>query len=306
LVEARCAGETLDEIAIELRPDGRSLQTLALRRERLGEIRRALGGRPVRLLTSIPAAVAQVFGECAFTAGGERIEVFREAGELRWRARPDDGPDDATVLRWRDQEVPAAHAAAFAAAVCDPDQVPNLAGQLPGARAALLRRLRDPLVNVAAAASLLLGAAALHFHREAGREKTALAAARQAREELAARLLPGETVPEGRLLSALQRRLAESGEGAASPEGPSALSFLKEIGAHFPDADALGLSLESLDLAPDGGRLAARVPAAKDDPLRNASLLEGALNQSKRLKARGDYAVRENQVQVRLRMEYRP
>ena len=74
----------------------------------------------------------------------------------------------------------------------------------------------------------------------------------------------------------------------------------------MPEPEALGLTLESLDLAPDGGRISARLPAVKEDPLKNASQLESRLNQSSRMTARGDYEVRDGQVQVRLRMDYKP
>lgn len=306
LIEERCAGHASDELTLEVRLARHSLYALALRRALLDEIRAAAGEISFRLITSIPAAVAQVFGECAFTSGGERIEIYLEEGDLRWRCYPVDGPDSQGGLRWRGQEIEYAFVPAVAAAACDPDKVPNLARQLPGAGRSLLSRLRDPIVNTAAAAALLLGALGFHFHREAEREMSALLAARGAAQEVAARLLPGQAVAQGSLLGDLGKRLAEVGGGSAEPGPPSALAFWREIGLHYPDPDTLGLSLESLDLSPEGGRLSARVPAAKDDPLKNASQVEGQLSRSKKLRTRGDYTVRENQVQVRLRMDFSP
>jgi hypothetical protein len=104
----------------------------------------------------------------------------------------------------------------------------------------------------------------------------------------------------------MRERLSDLGEIPGSTDFPSALAFWGEIGKRMPDPEAIGMTLESLDLAPDGGRISARVPAIQGDPLKNASQLEGQLNQSRKMAARGDYEVREGQVQVRLRLDFRP
>jgi hypothetical protein len=260
-------------------------------------------GAPVRSLTTAAAAVADVFGECVLLAGGERLEVWRDQdGKLQGRSMPADGPDDEGSLKWNEKEIPIKYAAAFAAAMCDPDRVPNHAGRLPGARMALLDRLREPVLNLAAAAALLLAGVGVWFHREKTREEAEFDAARFATVELWSRLLPAESPKEAGLPQAMLRRVGENGGGS----GPGALAFWTEIGKHMPDPEPLGLNVESLDLSPEGGRLSARVPAAKDDPLKNAAALEGHLNQSGKLRTRGDYEVRDGHVQVRLRMEFKP
>ncbi|HEX7900581.1 MAG TPA: hypothetical protein VF950_22640 [Planctomycetota bacterium] len=262
-----------------------------------------IGSLPLRCLTSSTAALANVFGECAFTAAGEHYEVWRDAsGAPRGRSYPADGPDDEGALDWNGRPIPIQYAAAFAVAVCDPDQVPNSASKMVGATRALLERLREPILNVAAAATLVLSALGVWFHRETAREEADLEITRRATLDLWTRLLPADPPKESGLPRALQARLGEGGEES----GPSALAFWGEIGKHLPDPEPLGLSVESLDLSPEGGRLSARVPAGKEDPLKNAAALEGHLNQSDKLRARGDYEVRDGQVQVRLRMEFKP
>jgi hypothetical protein len=301
LCEPRCASETLETLIVDAPISGRAVQAVALDLQRTNALLDAAGARTLAVVTAVPAALA-TFGTVSLTQGGERIEVHGSS----WRAYPVDGPDEPGTQKWRDLEIPNTQAAAFAAAVCDPDAVPNLLHAIPKHRKTWVHRLRDPLVNVGVAAVLCLAALGVRFHRDAILERNETAAARRVEKELWQRYLPAEEPREGHLLKAMQDRLADLGEGGSGPEFPSALAFWGEIGRQMSDPDALGLTLESLDLAPDGGRIAARVPAVKEDPLRNASQLEGKLNESRKMSARGDYEVRDGQVQVRLRMDYRP
>jgi hypothetical protein len=273
---------------------------MAISLQRQAEIRAAVV-RPLELLTAAPAVLQKVFGPAGNVSwGGERIELSGEG----WRAFPIDGPNQPGTLIWNGTPIPVGIAAAFAATIVDPEEVPNLAPSSPAA--SRLRRFRDVLLNLGAAAALLLGAFGLHFHRDALLDRQSTSSARGAELELWSRFLPSEEPKPGRLLQAMRQRLAESGEAPGASDVPSALAFWGEIGKQMPDPELLGLTLESLDLAPDGGRLSARVPAQKDDPLKNAAELEGKLNQSKRMTARGDYEVQGRQVLVRLRMDYRP
>jgi len=302
LSEARSAGESVEELAVHLIGVGRSVRSIAVRRELLGTITRAAQGWILSAVSSIPAALAAVFPGSSLTVGGERFEI----GTDSWRAFPVDQADEEGVLRWREVDVPLALAAAFSGAIADPDLLPNaLLGTSLG-RPSFLRRFAQPLVGIGAAAALCLAALGVRCHREAERVRAELRVLRGAERELWTRTLPLELPREGGLFAAMKKRLVEIGEapGAAGP--PSALSFWAEIARQMPDADAAGVTLESLDLAADGGRLSARLPAGKEDPLEHASHLEGMLNRSDRVKVRGDYEVREGQVHVRLRMDYRP
>jgi hypothetical protein len=301
LCEARGTGETLETLAVDAIADGRIVRSLSLDRALLDRLV-AAAGRPVELVTSIPDALASCWDATTLTFGGETVEISRESR----RAYPVDVADAQDVRTWRGIDLAPSLAAAVAAAAAGVEGVPNAVNVLRGARGLLLRRLRDPLLNVAAAVTICLAALAVHFHREAERERGEIAEANAKEMELWDRFLPAEVPREGRLLRAMKDRLADLGQGSDAAEIPSALAFWGEIGRQMPDPDAIGLTLEALDLAPDGGRISARVPVSPEDPIRNATQLEGKLNQSKKMTARGDYEVRDGQVQVRLRMNYRP
>jgi hypothetical protein len=305
LVEARCMGEDLESLALGIIAHEGVVQAVALSQTEFDEIRKAAAGFDLALITSVPSLLTQTFGTLSFTQGGERIECSRDEKGIAWRSFPKDAPDEEGTLVSRGLEVSYGQAAAFAAAVADLDTLPNVLDSTSDRKHAWVRTLRDPIANVAAALSLCLVGLGIHFHRTALQERVQLGSAREAESQLGRRYLPGQEIPEGRLLRLVNERVAD----IDAPGGvgiPSALAFWDEIGKQFPDVNALGLTLESLDLAPDGGRLSSRVPAGKEDPLKNASDLEGQLNKSRKLSARGDYEVKDREVQVRLRMDYRP
>lgn len=306
LCETRCATESLESLAHDVQVCNGAAFGAALDRAQTDELMLAAADFKVVLLAPAPAVLAQAFGSLTLQQGGERFEIRAEGATQAWRAYPVDRCDDDTPLAWHDLDVPGALAPAFAAAVCDPDSVPNLLNALPQYRKTFAKRFRDILVNLAAAAALCFGACGVHFHREAAREHEETADARRAEMDLWSRFLPAQEPREGKLLKTMRERLDDLGETSGSTEFPSALSFWGEIGKQMPDPEALGLTLESLDLAPDGGRISARVPVVKDDPLKNAGQLEAKLSQSPKMTARGDYEVRDGQVQVRLRMDYKP
>jgi hypothetical protein len=305
MCETRCASETLESLAVDSAHSHNTMQAAALDRASLGALVDVARGFNLALITAVPAALAAVFETIEMSQGGERVQVFLGPQGPCWRAFPVDGSEDPGSATWKGRQIPFEQAPAFAAATCDPEAVPNLLNALPQYRKGFLKRFRDPLLNIGAAAALCLAALGLRFHRDCVREEKELAAARRAETELWARYLPAEEPREGRLLKAMHDRLGELGETSGA-EFPSALAFWGELGKHFPDPEALGISLESIDLAPDGGRLNARVPEVKGDPLKNASQLEGNLNQSKKMSARGDYEVQNGAVLVRMRMDYKP
>ena len=274
LCEMRCASETLETLAVDSLVRGLASQAVALDRVLAEDLVRAAGRLKVTLLTAIPAALAEVFKNVSFTQAGERIEVKTEEGNSSWRSYPVDRPDETGSLPWNGLAVPFDQAAAFAAAVSDPERVPNVLQSLPTHRKSTLQRFRDPLLSLGIATTLCFGALGIHFHRDMTREQVEYDAARRTELQLWARFLPSEEPREGRLLQAMQSRLEGLGEASGGPDFPSALSFWGEIGRQMPDPENLGLTLESLDLAPDGGRISGRVPAVKDDPLKHAFRLE--------------------------------
>lgn len=303
MCEARCAGETVETLAVDLVPAGQAVQAVALSRESLEAIVHAASGFPLALVTSIPSVLSSFFPDLSLTCEGEAFEIRSGA----WRARPVDSVEETSGnLTVGSLEVPAVLAPAVAVALIDPDEVPNALRATPAGRPTFVRRHRDALLGIAAAAALCLASLGVRFHQELRSERAGIESARRAELELWRRFLPSDEPRPGKLLRIMSDRLRGLGEGSGSDPTPSALGFWSEIAAHFPDPDALGLTLDALDLASDGGRLLARVPAAVEDPLKNASQLEGHLARSRKLRLRGDYEVREGEVQIRLRLDYRP
>jgi hypothetical protein len=304
LCEARCAGEGLEDLDLDVIEMQGSLQAVAIRKALLAEIVTtcAAAGRPPRLVSSVPAVLAQLFKEVDLSFGGERFQIRTREGKPEWRAFPVEASDSQGTLRIGALDVPEALAAAVAVALCDPEAVPNgLSAHRPA-----FRKLRAPLLNLTAAALLLLGALGVRFHVEAERDRAQLENCERTERELWGRFLPDQEARSGGILRGIHDRLGDLGEASGEDDFPSALAFWGEIARLMPDPEPLGMTLESLDLAPDGGRLSARIPAIPGDPLKNATRLEGQLQASKKMATRGDYEVRDGQVHVRLRMDYRP
>jgi hypothetical protein len=302
LCEARCAGEALEDLALDLQESRGILRAVALRSDRLAGLLEAAKGRRLQTITAIPAALEALFGEIDLQAGQERFQIRQGS----WRSYPVDGSVDSGMLHVKDLDIPGDLAAAVAVALARPDGLPNLMNAVES-RKSFVRRFAQPLLQVGAAGVLCLAALGVRYHREGEKSRLELESLRRMEQELWARTLPTTPPREGGLLGAMKKRLDEIGEAPGeSSDHPSALAFWAEIARSMPDPEALGLTLETLDLAPDGGRMNARVPVGKEDPLRYAAELEGRLNKSEHLKSRGDYEVREGQVQVRLRMDFKP
>jgi len=296
LCEARCAGEGLEDLELDVLEMQGFAQAVAIRKATLAEIVTACA--PC-LVSSVPAVLAQVFKEVDLSFGGERFQIRTREGKPEWRCFPVETSDSQGTLRIGALEVPEASAAAVAVALCDPETVPNALS----ARRSAFRKFHAPLLNLTAAALLLLGALGVRFHFKAEQERVQLENREQAERELWKKFLPDQEARSGGILRGIHDRL---GDEPRENDSPSALAFWGEIARLMPDPEPLGMTLESLDLAPDGGRLSARIPAVPDDPLKNATQIEGQLHASKKMTTRGDYEVRDGQVHVRLRMDYRP
>lgn len=302
IAEAECAGETLEELAVDAAVLGKTLLAAALRRETLAEIRRvaAEAGVHLELVTAVPVALAAMLADgksLELSWGGERTEAKREAGAVSWRSHPMDSGD---------QDAGGGAPAAVAAAACDPESVPNLLRGAPDAPRSFGGRFRRPLLGLAGTSALLVLALGLEFRATRARVEMEKARASVLERELWAKYLPSEKERPGQLLWTVRERLRAAGAGGGGPAYPSAFLFWHEIARRIPEADELGMTLETLDLSPEGGRLSAVVSAVPGDPLRNAALLEAKLGQSQVMTARGDYEARAKDVQVRLRMDYRP
>ena len=204
------------------------------------------------------------------------------------------------------KQVPVSLAAAVAAALAEPDETANLLRGAKDAQRGAVSRLRGPLTKLGAAAALLLVITGFRFERHLGQCEADLEACGKTERQLWERTLPGEPYKAGELAGKLVKTLSQKEKSAAANRFPSALSFWSEVACAMPNPDQVGLSLESLHLAPDGGRMLGRVSRGSTDPLSNAALLESALSKSDRLAARGEFETRDSEIVVRLRLDYRP
>jgi hypothetical protein len=313
LLEARSTGESLEHLSIDVRAGAGQLTAVALVTRELLALREKAGvhGGRLRLVTSIPAAVSETYlrqGSYSLCWAGQRVEVERREENVAWRSMPWDRAEEvsAAPLEIGGLSLGPGTAAAMAVALADPDAVPNALRGAPDAPRSFGERFRIPLWAFSIASALFLVALGFFFRAENARLGFELAAAEQTERRLTLLHFPERLPVRGDLVRMVKDRLRDSGQGAAGDTPvPSAFRFWLELGKHLPDVESLGLSLESLDISPEGGRLSAAVASAPGDALRNAALLEAKLNESAKLSARGDFEARERDVQVRLKMDYR-
>lgn len=346
LAEGRCAGEHAETLAVDALPAGRAgdvarAEVLAGTHETLDAVRAAVREAfplaRLTLVTALPAALLRGIdgppGAVGLTAGGEAFLFVRhEEADTEVRAFPCDTHETAGLARLADAarqagvaaqatrlygagaevptrwgaRVPAGLLGAYAAAQLDPADCPNLLNGARDAARGLPGRLRGPLLALGAAAAALLFATGAYFHLRLQRAEAALARAARHEEQLWTHYLPGQRYKPGELVARFKQTLAEQQRANEARRAPSALGFWAELAAALPNPDALGLTLENLQLGPDGGRLTAKVDAKQGEPLAHAAQLEHTLNAREQLAARGDFEARDNQIVVRMRLEYRP
>jgi len=312
LLEARATGDTLEQLAIDVRLRDGELQAVALPSKELLALKDAAEahGTKLRLITGLPAAMADVFPQESLMAvhwAGQRIEVERREGGIGWRSVPIDGAEatETASLAMGGILLGSGQAAGTAAAFADPETVPDALRGSPDAPRSFGERFRKPLAALAGALVLALLSSGLVFRMHERRSEAELAAARRLEGDLWKRFFPGEKPVPGELLRVARERLRTSGSTQATAGNPSAFVHFVDLARHLPEAEGLGMSLESLDLTPEGGRMSATVSAVQGDTLRNAALLEARISESSRITARGDFEARATDIQVRIKMDWR-
>jgi len=313
LLEARSTGESLEHLSVDVWAGAGQLASVALATRELLELREKAGvhGGRLRLVTSIPAAISETYrkqGSHSLCWAGQRVEVERKENKLAWRSIPCDRAEEASAAPFEigGLSLDPGTAAAVAVALADLGAVPDALRGAPDAPRSFGERFRIPLRAFSIASALFMAALGFFFRAENARFGFELAAAEQAERNHTLRQFPDRTPVRGDLVRMVKDRLRDSGQGVPGDAPvPSAFLFWLELGKHLPDVEALGLSLESLDISPEGGRLSAAVATSPGDALRNAALLEAKLNESAKISARGDFEARERDVQVRLKMDYR-
>jgi hypothetical protein len=308
LLEARAAGETLEGLSVDARLEAGSVMSLGVPTEALRALlaeARACGLR-IGSVTSLAAALAQVYsgqGGLSLVWAGMRIEV---ASRASWESSPLDRPMTPEEESARVGDLSPAQKAGFAVATADVEALPNALRGLPEAPRALGQVFYRPLVGLGLAASLLLLALGTLVRAHAERARLELEAADALEAGLLSKHFPGRPAVRGELSKSVREKVRETGQTSQDAGAfPSAFRFFREIGKYLPEVEPLGLALETIDVTPEGGRLVATVEAPPKEPLKNAALLEGRLNDSPLLIARGDFESREKDVQVRLKLDYR-
>jgi hypothetical protein len=314
LCETRCAGEPIENLAMDVIETGSLLQAVAIRIELLTEVRRILKERGTRLklLTAIPAALAQVFvqeASLSISQAGDEFSIRHEAGNLLWRSRPVDRKLDPEQepkeVPWQKTRIPLHLAPAFAAAVADPNAIPDALRGAPGTPRSFAYRLRTPLLGFSVAAALFLAALGIRFEGERSHVLEDLTRLQEAEAALWKEHFPDQTFKVGGFLPAIRACLRESGAGADGTRVPSALDLCEEIAKQLPDVESTGMTLDTLDVTSEGARMVATLAQAPGDRMKYAAILEAALNQSDQITARGESEARDMLVQVRLRIDPR-
>lgn len=325
LAESRCAGSTSEELAIDVRlistsAEGGIIDLTALPQANLTRLRAQLQARlphsKLDLVSSAPSLLSRAMrkkeqvSKFVFDDAGEAVELqFKQDQIVTWRAFPVDGvaSDSAagTVELRENLTVPITFAVAAAAAIAESSQVANLLRAAPDAPKNGFTLLRKPLLLSASAAAVAILLGGFYLDRLTQNLRSEIAATEKQESALWREALPAESYRPGLLASRMKQVLAQRNKTAEINRFPSALTFWSEVAAVFPNPEPLGLSLESLQLGPDGGRLNGRVKRGATDPLVNAAGLESALNQSTSLAARGEFETKDSDIVVRMRLDYR-
>lgn len=342
LAEGRCAGESAEELAIAIRQavrrkDGSCVHALALKQAQLKELRdvfsQALPSARLTLISSALPLLSSMLTQDGFyvldaRAAGEVLSVLMKDGVAQqWASCPRGHSEvgvnaDVVAQSFGNSEkletfageislkanlkAPPEFAVAYAALECEPAQVLNILAIAPDAQKASTGRLRGAWMRTAVAAMLLFGAAGFYFDTVASRAAQALEIVDAKERELWKQRFPSKQYLPGALHASMTKMLADHTKGEGANQFPSALGFWGEMVAHMPNPEQVGLSIESLQLSHDGGRLVGHVDKASDDVLKNASMLEAHLNTSKLMQTRGEYETRDKDIVVRLRMDYQP
>lgn len=317
--------------------------TQALLAELRAAVRERFPGANLSLVTSTPAALAEALARgsagknprtIALESGGEGLAVaFDNDGPVQWRAFPvrDAAPttpeewmqiaaslgapegalhihaSEATPVQLGEEfRVDPALASAVAACLVDPQRGANLLRGAAGTPRSAGARLGGALQVLGAAAVLVLAALACLFHVKAGNAREVSGGLRQAEESLWKEAFPARPFQPGLLLQEIDKVTTHQEKNADANDLPSALKFWSELGKVMPNADEIGLTLDALQLGPEGGRMTARMEARGIDALQEAAKLERAMNASKRLAARGEFEARGQEILVRMRLDYKP
>ena len=342
LTEGRCAGENAEDLAIDYRliantENGSVLETVALLHASLDSIRQAVTASVpaarLRAVTSIPSAIASgltLQGQSGFVyiVGGEAIMLKADA--TCWRSLPHASSagavealtasalklfSDGTTIQIlqvgspvelaEGTKVDTAFVAAAAVALAKSEATNLLRGAQDAPRN-WSARLRGPLMLAATTAAVLFLSLGFYFEQQRKTAAQEVAACSASEEKLWGSVLPGEKYQKGELLTRMKKILLRHNREQDANKSPSALSFWGEIASVLPNADKIGMSVDTVQLSSDSGRLSGRVDRGESDPLSNAAQLEKAMNSSQSLTARGEFETKEKEIVVRLNLAYKP
>jgi len=321
LAESRAAGETAEELAVDVMKVGATaggslVQLLAAPKSLIADLLKVVKEHApkaeVTLVTaatfSVHAAAAAKPLELALSTAGETFLVG--AGQVRSHPisrKPSAQSSGFAVINDDDEEhdikgvTPRLKGRQLCAAglltVC-PFRECNLVR-----RSVKRRSLFRRIPWVAAAAATLLISVARYFNIESDRLSSEVEALRDAEREAWSAVFPAKRYERDRLVSAMKQSIDEHANFKLANSSKSSLVLWRELGKRMPDPEAVGLTMESLHLGTDGGRLVARVTAGQGNALSNASKFEQSLNASDLFIARSEFENKGQEVLVRMRLD---
>ena len=343
LAEGRCAGESAEDLAVDAlqlgaQDSGMLVEILAVQQAKIASlrssIRKLLPHSTLISVGSIAAALARTLEvetcviAIANASSAEGYAIQFEAGRpVNWRAfplRPSEATARQRLLKNASElgaqprllldepvefstglKVDAAFAAATAVALSSGLECANALRGTPDYPKAFVSKFKRSILSTMTAAAVLCVAAGIYFHSQVENAEANLDQVDVDERKLWQQYLPSER-PSGALLARMQQKITEHNRSMDANRAPSALAFWAEIGAVLPQPDSLGLTLDTLQLGPDGGRWTGHVSVKPGDPLANAASFERALNTSACIAARGEFEAKESDVQVRMRLDYEP
>jgi hypothetical protein len=332
LAEARCVGDTTEELAVDLvklieTANGCVIHLLAVRRDLVKSlveiVQEILPRAHLTIISSVPIVLAKALrGKPAtnlMLKGAQELLVFKPEpnNTTNWEAHPlnvaqisfSSSSSELKVICEDDiidlagTEIAARFFAAFQVLIQGGEGVCNVLRDrnLPQTRP---NRMFPIALQFIGAMALLFIALGIYLNSRIACREADLNRCESLEHSAWSHALPGIPFQSDQLDARLNKLLALNVKNKEVNAGRSALELWSEIANSMPPPDGISFSLDTLQIGPDGARMNGHVAIGKSDPLAFASSLENELNSSETLNARGEFETsKEGDVAVRMRID---